>query len=538
MPYPQRSIRTDMSEPVPPCPFETTVPLSAVGYYAIGGRARWFARPGSVQEMVALLGWCHRNQLPAMVTGKGSNMLFADDDFPGVVFTTASMQRIFRVSDHQIFCEAGVENSEVALALFDAGLGGGEWLYRLPGMIGATVRMNGRCYGREISEVASGIVTAGLDGSVRFRQRGEIFRGYKETTLMEGGEVVAGVLLELPGSKPKEEIRSLMEGYGRDREAKHQFDFPSCGSTFKNSYAAGRPSGQIFESLGFKGRREGRAKVSEHHANFIFNTGGAKAVDVLRLAAEMRQAARDQAGAELELELQCAGLFDASLLAACGVPAVPEPSRPGYAWAGLLRFPEGASATFPRTLLDGPLFDYSGLCNQFPQGLQVRVEQLLPMAEARREPERSFIRWTTRDLSGTTGDSIPDTMQGSFTDRLWEFGVSELFLGGQDGYLEFESTAAGHWIALRFDAPRVRSAGHETPSEALWGGGVRPLVGQTGFGMEFSFSLLEPFIRDGDLPLQCCASLGQGRFGLFPWWNDSGTPDFHQPARFCPVRLV
>lgn len=534
-----RSIAQIMTQPNPPCPCRQNVSLSTVGYYEIGGPARWLAEPRDVRELSALLLWCRSEGLPVVVTGKGSNLLFSDEEFPGVVVSTVAMNRMWRVSADRFFCESGVENSEVASRLLQAGRGGGEWLYRLPGMIGSTVRMNGRCYGREVSEVTVGLVTVTLDGTVRWRERDEVFLGYKETSLMEGGEIVAGVMLEFPEERPSEQIRDIMDGYGSDRELKHQFDFPSCGSTFKNSYAAGRPSGQIFESLGFKGRREGGAKVSDHHANFIFNTGGAKAVEVLRLAAEMRTAAREQAGAELELELQCAGLFEASLLEQCGVPSIPEPTRPGMAWAGLMRFPETVrSDGFPRVLLQGPLFPYDVLAAGFPTGIGVSVEQLVPLAAAMREPDRPLLRWITTGATSTAFSRIPEAPAGAFLDRLWEFSVSELFIGGNHGYLEFETTPDGQWVAIRFDAPRTRSVGHETPVEGLWKGGAKPFAGASGFGMELTWRQLEPYIHDGRLSLQCCASLGNGRYGLFPWWNDPGKPDFHQPERFCPVFLA
>jgi UDP-N-acetylmuramate dehydrogenase len=527
-----------MTEQTPPCPYEENVLLSTVGYYAIGGAVRWLAHPGSVSELAALLGWCRWGSHPVIVTGKGSNMLFSDDVFPGVVVSTVRMNRMVRISEDELFCEAGVENSDVALRLMEAGMSGGEWLYRLPGMIGATVRMNGRCYGLEASEVTVGVVTVCLDGTMRWRTNEEVFQGYKQTSLMDGSEIVAGVLLRFQGRKSPAEIRAAMDEYERDRESKHQFDFPSCGSTFKNSYAAGRPSGSIFESLGFKGRWEGGAMVSEHHANFIFNTGSARAEDVLRLAAAMRTAAREQAGAELELEVQCAGSFDVALLEECGVPSTPDEKRPGKAWAGLLRLPAGEVDAFPRTLLQGPLIDYSCVDLGFPSGVQIRVEQLIPVSEARRAPGRPFIRWSTVDLSGNAFPLRPEAQAGAFVDGLWAFSVSELFIGGEEGYLEFEVTPEGHWVAIRFDGVRQRSVGHESPVEDLWAGLVKPFATGEEFGMELSFALVEPFIRDGALWLQCCASLGEDRFGLFPWWDDAGTADFHQPARFCPVRVV
>jgi UDP-N-acetylmuramate dehydrogenase len=529
-----------MPQPFFSCPYEERVPLSSVGYYAIGGVARWLVHPQSPAEVASVLEQCRELTLPVQVAGKGSNMLFSDEEFPGAVITLSDMNRMFRVSENRFFCEAGVENTDAALMLCNSGRSGGEWLYRLPGTIGATVRMNGRCYGREISAVTKSVVTVGLDGAVHFRQGGEVFLGYKHTSLMQSPEIVVGALLEFEGMDDPEAIGRRMQEYSDDRDAKHQFDYPSCGSAFKNNYEAGRPSGQIFDSLGFRGRREGGAQVSDHHANFIFNTGGAKAVDVLRLAAAMRTAARERAGADLELELQCAGLFETELLDQCGITSTPEPSRPGYGWTGLLKFPDFEEAMLPRTLLDGPMLGYACRDEEFPFGITVRVEQLASLEEARCAPEKPFIRWTTRDESGKAFPLCPDAPGGAFVDRLWESSVSELFVGGGegDGYLEFEVTPEGHWIALRFDSPRKRAAGYATPSETLWRSFVTPFATETGFGMTLTSALLEPFIQDGRLTLQCAASLGDGRYGLFPWWCDEGKPNFHQPGRFCEVMLV
>ena len=529
-----------MTAPLFACPFREHVDLSTVGYYAIGGVARWRLLPESVVALSTALAQCRRHSIPVIIAGQGTNMLFSDEPFPGAVISLEAMKRVIQLSDRLFFCEAGAENTEVAQRLRQAGRSGGEWLYRLPGTIGATVRMNGRCYGREISVVTKSVVTFSLDGTVRWRKGAEVFLGYKSTSLMQSSEIVVGALLEFEEEDEPEAIGRRMQEYSDDRETKHQFDFPSCGSAFKNNREAGRPSGQIFDALGFCGRREGGAQVSAYHANFIFNTGGANAVDVLRLAAAMRIAAKEQAGAELELELQCAGLFETALLDQCGIASTPEPSRPGYGWAGLLRFPDRHEAVMPRTLLEGPMLGYACRDAECSFAITVRVEQLASLDEARRAPEKPFIRWTSRDESGKAFPLRADAPAGVFVERLWESSVSELFVSGGEGegYLEFEVTPEGHWIALRFGAPRQRAAGHETLSEALWQGHVQPFAGEQGFGMELSYALLETFVCGNTLHLQCAASLGEGRYGLFPWWCDEGKVDFHQPGRFCEVRLV
>ncbi len=525
------------------------VSLAGRGYYEIGGRARFFAEPGSMAELADLLLWNLDQRLPLALMGSGSNILFSDSDFQGIVISLGRMQRLFWLTDTELFCEAGVENSRIAEELLLVGRGGGEWLYRLPGQIGATVRMNARCFGGEVSAITAGILTFSVEGCLRWRLPEELFYGYKHTALMERPEIVVGVLLRFPQTRPVEEIQALMQGYEGERLAKHHFDFPSCGSTFKNNYAVGRSSGSVFEELGFKGVSEGGAMVSQHHANFIFNRGGATAGDVLSLAARMKQAAFEHVGAELDLEVQCIGLFDTSLLLSCGVNFVSDNLEPSKGWAGLLWNPQevGLSATpeptFPRVLMQGPLFGYSALDREFPAGAFVAVEQLRSLEDAALNPASPVLRWITSSSDPALFPvKPPSTPSGTFVDGLWHYSVSELFIASGSpggGYLEFEITPEGHWVALCFDAPRKRAKGCEVLSPEPWLKAVRMVVDEERFGMEFSWELLQPFVKGDMLALQCCASSGRGEFALFPWWQHASLPpDFHQPEHFFRIRLL
>ncbi len=524
--------------------------LAEKGYYGIGGNARYFAEPGSLAELADILLWSVGQRLPLALMGRGSNILFSDADFAGVVISLGRMERMHWLSDDELFCEAGVENSRIAEELLRAGRGGGEWLYRLPGQIGATVRMNARCFGGEVSAITAAVLTLSVEGCLRWRLPEEIFYGYKHTALMESPEIVVAALLRFPHTRPEEETRALMEGHEGERDAKHHFDFPSCGSTFKNNYAVGRSSGSIFEELGFKGESEGGAMVSPHHANFIYNRGGATARDVLTLAARMKDAALAEAGAQLDLEVQCIGLFDADLLASCGVSSAADTRDPSKGWVGLLWNPqeEGAAPTqealFPRVLMQGPLLGYSALNREFPAGALVAVEQLRSLEDATLNPQAPFLRWTTRSSDPVIFAVKPPATipAGSFLDGLWNYGVSELFIasvvpGG--GYLEFELTPEGHWVALRFDAPRKRAKGFEQLSAEPWQKVVQKVQCEGDFGMEFSWELLQPFVKGEMLALQCSASSGSGELALFPWWNHAPLPaDFHQPERFFKIRLL
>ncbi|NTW55683.1 MAG: UDP-N-acetylmuramate dehydrogenase [Chlorobiaceae bacterium] len=530
-----------------PCHIDQDVPLSEKAYYAIGGRSMAVAYPRSLSELSALLLWNRKKRFPLALMGSGSNILFSDEPFPGIVISFERMARMFWMSGTDLFCEAGTVNTRIAEELLQRGRTGGEWLYRLPGQVGSTVRMNARCFGGEISSVTTGISALHADGRLIWHTPEEVFQGYKQTALMESPEIVAGVLLRFPEKRPPDEIKELMLQYEGEREAKHHFDFPSCGSTFKNNYAAGRSSGKIFDELGFRGQREGGASVSDHHANFIFNRGRATSRDVLELAGRMRSAALENAGVPLDLEVQCIGRFDRSLLEKCGVPFDADQHDESFGWAGLWWMPEKdipvPSAEYPRKLAEGPLSGYFGRDAEYPPGVFVSVEQLLPLEDAALEPEKPFLRWTTLPGDDEAFTVLPpfSSEEMDFVDGLWRYSVSELFLArsdGQGGYLEFEMTPEGHWVALRFRAPREREEGFVTLLAEPWEQDVLRFNDEGRFGMEYSYRLIEPFI-DGDcIAIQCCASTGRNSYGLFPAWPETKEPaDFHQPAEFFRARL-
>jgi len=531
-------------------PLFENVSLAERGYYGIGGKTRFFAQPRCPAELAELLLWNRNQRLPLGLMGSGSNILFSDSDFPGIIISFLGMQRLSWLSHDTLFCEAGVENTLIAEELLSAGKGGGEWLFRLPGQIGATVRMNARCFGGEVSEITAGILTLSVDGCLRWQLPADVFYGYKRTSLMKKPEIVVAVLLRFPQTREAQEIDFLMREYEKERTEKHHFDFPSCGSTFKNNYSLGRSSGKIFEELGFKGQTEGGALVSEHHANFIYNRGGATATDVLKLAARMKKTAFRDAGAELDLEVQCIGLFDSELLASCGVGYFADERDPSKGWTGLLWHPQADDGKaiqkpiFPRILMQGPLSGYSGDDREFPSGVFVEVEQLISLDEAAASPEASLIRWTTHysDQALISLKPLSSRPAGTFTDELWHFGVSELFIAGTSaaggGYLEFEMTPQGHWVALCFDSPRKRAKGFEVLSSEPWKQHVHLLNEKTRFGMEMAYELLQPFMNGNIIAIQCSGSSGRGEFALFPWWHNPSLPaDFHQPDHYFPILL-
>ena len=422
----------------------------------------------------------------------------------------------------------------------------------MPGQLGATIRMNARCYGGEISQIASQIFTMDMNGQLRIHSGKEVFHGYKKTLLMDSPEVVVAARLVLPHTAPREELLNIMETCESDRHRKHHFEHPSCGSTFKNNYAVGRPSGQVFDECGLKGTRIGQSEVSQFHANFVWNLGGATASDMLSLAAHMRERAQSLKQADLELEVQPIGLFAKEMVTRCAL----ERLGPVIAQDEAHDHP-AQPASSEKILLAVPFQDYFRTPGCGQPDLSMRLVQLATREEAELNPSAPFLRWETHK-SGAEHDwkeLFPIAPQApiGFVDELWNSSVSELFIAnakpGATDYLEYECTPEGHWVAIAFNSPRVRKPEHTHPTGELWPDFHFEKHDQY-FSVNFSYSRIAPLIHQGELLVQGCLSLGNQSWLLAPHWAESGSPecwdtqhkpdvkpDFHQPRRFWRVAL-
>jgi UDP-N-acetylmuramate dehydrogenase len=537
--------------------------IGAGTYYGIGGTAAYFARPQCLADVRACLEWARRKRVPVAVLGSGSNSLFADGVFDGLVISVSQLTTCYWETEDTLYAEAGVTNTEIAEVCLNAERAGAAWMYRMPGQLGATVRMNARCYGGEISQIATQIFTIDVHGQLHIHTGAEVFQGYKKTLLMEGPEIVVAARLHFPNRAPRNELLTFMENCESDRHRKHHFDHPSCGSTFKNNYSVGRPSGQIFDSCGLKGTRRGQSEVSQFHANFVWNLGHATASDMLGLASHMRERAQTLCQADLELEVQPIGLFDQSIYQACALDRLgPSVNEDAKKWVGLLWHPESTlqptSGMPSSVLMEAPFLGYFRTPGGGQTELSLRLVQLAPLSAAQSNPDAPFLRWETvkhnPDIEWRDVFPIQSKEPIGFVDELWFSSVSELFIAhgnpSSTDYLEFECTPEGHWVAIAFHGPRQRKPEHTKPSAQLW-----PQLSfeknETMFAVSFPYSLLAPLIHEAHLRLQGCLSLGGEGWFLAPHWAPSGSletwdtqqqpsvkPDFHQPQRFWRVALL
>ena len=275
-------------------------PLAARTTLRVGGPARFFAEVADAEALSRVLRFASAEGLPLLVLGKGSNLLVPDAGFPGVVIVLAGSFRETRVEGTEVVAGGGVSLMVLAVAARDAGLSGVENVSGIPSSVGGAVRINAGSYGSEIFDVLVSATLVSPAGEVRTAAAGSIAHGYRWTSLCESADVVAEARFLLSKKSPAEIAARMAEVAAKRRNALPKQ--PNAGSIFKNP--KGLFAGKLLEDCGLKGRRVGGAEVSPVHANVIVNTGGATAVDVMRLMEEMKAAVRERFGVELQPEIQ------------------------------------------------------------------------------------------------------------------------------------------------------------------------------------------------------------------------------------------
>ncbi len=274
-------------------------------YYQTGGTCDRIEYPENPEQLSELMIRIEKDGICYFVLGAGSNTLIMDDHWPGLVISLGRMKD-FSVKGHSVKAEAGLPSSEFAEKCLNASLTGASWMYYLPGLLGSSIRMNARCYGGEMSGIVRSVTAVDPMGHIKTYSGRDAFLGYKKTIFMSNLEIITGAEFDLkPGDK--REIMDHMRSCRKEREDKHQFDYPSCGCVFKNDYQAGVPSGMLLQEAGVRKIKRENVEISPYHANFVFNKG-ASAREILEVTLEMRDMVYQYFGIWLEYEMEIQGI--------------------------------------------------------------------------------------------------------------------------------------------------------------------------------------------------------------------------------------
>ena len=276
--------------------------LSEHSTFGIGGPADLFVQPQSEEQTAQVFIAAGEYKVPLLVLGRGSNVLFADAGYRGAVLHLGDkFSRIWQDGPNKIRCQSGVKLSELCRYAEKQGLAGMEFAYGIPGTVGGAVYMNAGAYGSEIKDVITGARFAGTDGSVKELCPDEMGLEYRHSAFMGMSGAITEAAFELTPGCPKE-IRAKMDDYMSRRRSSQPLAYPSAGSTFKRP--PGNYASALIDQCGLKGLRVGGAVVSEKHAGFVVNTGGATCEDVLTLIAKIQEQVKAQTGYELECEVK------------------------------------------------------------------------------------------------------------------------------------------------------------------------------------------------------------------------------------------
>src|SRR5213076_1377881 len=276
------------------------VPLAPYTWYKIGGPARYFVRPRTVEELQEASRRCIESQIPIYVLGLGANLLVGDAGVDGAVFRfDQEYWRRVKYTKNIVDVGAGVDMQRLVLRTCKQGLAGIECLAGIPGTVGGGIRMNAGGKFGDLGAVVTKVQVMDMEGTVFERTKDDLVFEYRHTNL--AAPFILGASLELDEDDPDRSMKKTKEIWMFKRNSQ-PLNTKSAGCMFKNP--RGLSAGALIDQAGLKGMRVGGAEVSTKHANFIVAHPGATADDVLKLVKIIREKVFEKNEIHLESEVQ------------------------------------------------------------------------------------------------------------------------------------------------------------------------------------------------------------------------------------------
>ena len=278
-------------------------PMARHTSFRVGGPARRMAFPEKGEQLVLLLSMAWECGARPLVIGNGTNLLAPDSGLDRLVVETSGLSRLDMGEEPgSLLAESGVPLARLADFACRQGLTGLEFAHGIPGTVGGGVCMNAGAYGGELKQVVSGVSALFPEEGVKFLTGEELAFGYRRSFLTEHTEaVVLYAVFRLSAGDP-EAIRETQRSLMARRKASQPLEWPSAGSTFKRP--EGHFAGTLIEQCGLKGLGVGGAQVSEKHAGFLINRGGATCADIKELIRQVQEAVLEKTGVRLEPEVK------------------------------------------------------------------------------------------------------------------------------------------------------------------------------------------------------------------------------------------
>lgn len=274
-------------------------PMRAHTTFKIGGEADIFIIPASPAALIYAVKKCNELEIPYFILGNGSNLLVSDGGIEGAVISLSGINGI-SYDGEKITCGAGAMLSSVCLKAMSLSLTGLEFAYGIPGTAGGALYMNAGAYGGQMADVIESAECLTVTGEIKTLKKENMQLGYRSSVFKNGGLIIISLTLALKKGD-KTEIKAEMDDLLNRRKQKQPLEYPSAGSTFKRP--EGYFAGALIEKNGLKGSAVGGAQVSEKHAGFVINRGGATAADVKALIGKIQKKVFENDGVMLEPEV-------------------------------------------------------------------------------------------------------------------------------------------------------------------------------------------------------------------------------------------
>lgn len=278
-------------------------PMARYTSWRVGGRADQFYIPDSLQDLSVFLRSLDETK-PVYFIGLGSNLLVRDGGIRGTVVLMHNVLTTLQMDGDAVYAEAGVTCAKLAKFCAKEARQGAEFFAGIPGTVGGALAMNAGCYGTETWNVVQRVTTINRRGELNTRDAAEFIPSYRHIDMPVADEWFVGAWLSLEQGDAHESTQKIKALLAK-RLASQPLNQPSAGSTFRNP--PGDFAARLIEASGLKGYIIGGAQVSEKHANFIVNIGGANALDIELLIQHMRETVLEKQGVALQQEVKVLG---------------------------------------------------------------------------------------------------------------------------------------------------------------------------------------------------------------------------------------
>ena len=283
------------------CKATLNEPLCNHTSFKTGGACPVLIEPCSTNQLIEILKFIKANNIPYTVMGNGTNLLALDCGLnKAVIKISDAMSEITLIDDETILCSAGTKMVTLCKFALENSLSGLEFAYGIPGTCGGAVFMNAGAYGGEVKDVITEITHITPDLKLETIKTSQAHLSYRHSIYKSNGCIIVSAKIKLKKAE-KEAIKAAMDAFLSRRKSKQPLEYPSAGSTFKRP--EGHFAGALIEQCNLKGFSIGGAQVSEKHAGFVINKGGATAQDILDLMAHIEKTVKTNTGVTLEPEV-------------------------------------------------------------------------------------------------------------------------------------------------------------------------------------------------------------------------------------------